>query len=66
MLRRDEAYPIFLQLLQDYGLQDFLLWFAEALEELQSKRGFSIEASLIIEVLKGIHSGYLRRYDGES
>lgn len=64
MSRRDD--PIFLQLLEGYGLQDCLLGFAEALEVLQKKRGFSIEASLIIEILKGIHTGYLRRYDGES
>lgn len=61
----EDAKPVMLQLLQSYGLQICLKTLADSLEEVMAKRGVTLQGVLILEVLRGIHAGYLRRYDTE-
>ena len=60
-----QAFLIMKKLLCDYGLQTTLKTFCDALDELIHERGPSIESCLILETIKGVYQGYLRRYDEE-
>jgi hypothetical protein len=60
-----EAFPKMLALLEDYGLQITLKTLADALAELIRAREFSSEACMAEEVIRGLHAGYLRRYEDE-
>lgn len=50
-------------ILESFGLQITLKTLTDSLEELIRKRGPSIEACLIVETIKGLHAGYIRRYE---
>jgi hypothetical protein len=60
------AYVKMSKLLHEHGLQIALKTFHDALYELLENRGDKSPKSLIIlEVLKGLHTGYLRRHEEE-
>ncbi len=60
-----EARPQMLAILEKYGLQITLKTLVDSLEELLKKRGPSISGCLILEALRGLHAGYLRRHEEE-
>lgn len=51
------------EILENFGLQITLKTLADSLAELIRKRGPSIEACLIMEAIKGLHAGYIRRHE---
>ena len=59
----EEAFPKMLAILEGYGLQITLKTLGDSLEELIRKRGPSIESCLILEAIKGLHAGYIRRHE---
>jgi hypothetical protein len=59
----EEALPKMQEILERYGLQITLKTLVDSLEELIRKRGPSIEACLIVEAIKGLHAGYIRRHE---
>lgn len=59
----EEAYPKMEAILNENGLQITLKILIDSLQKLIDKRGKSIEGVLILEALKGLHAGYLRRYE---
>lgn len=61
----EEALPKMKFILENFGLQITLKVLIDSLNYLMEKRGKSIEALFVLEVLKGIHSGYCRRYEPE-
>lgn len=58
-----EALPKMEAILEGYGLQVTLKIFVDSLQNLIKRRGKSIEALLIMETIKGLHAGYLRRHE---
>lgn len=62
----EEALPKMEHILENYGLQITLKTLADSLKNLIKKRGRSIEALLILETIKGIHAGYLRRHEEDN
>ena len=57
----EEALPHMEKILNENGLQITLKILITSLEKLIKKRGKSIEVLFVLEALKGIHAGYLRR-----
>lgn len=51
------------EILENFGLQITLKTLADSLEELIRKRGPSIEACMVVETIKGLHAGYIRRHE---
>lgn len=52
-------------ILSNHGLESTLQSFIEALEKLMKVRGKSVSEIFVLEGLKGVLSGYLRRYEPE-
>lgn len=61
----EDAYPKMEAILNENGLQITLKVFIDSLEKLMEKRGKTVAGLLILETLKGLHAGYLRRYEPE-
>ncbi len=61
----EQVYPKMEAFLYKNGLQITLKTLIDSLESMSSKGNFSPESLLILEVLKGLHAGYLRRHEGE-
>lgn len=57
------AQPKMDELLGENGLQICLKTLINALEDRFNKKGTSIEGTMVLEGLKGLHKGYCRRYD---
>jgi hypothetical protein len=62
---RDERLSLIGDILWDCGLQDTLACLIRGLDSLMARRGKSIEALCVLEGLKGLLAGYLRRYEPE-
>ena len=62
---RNERLDLIGYVLMDHGLQDTLKSFIKGMTTLMKKRGKSIEGLCVLEGLKGLLSGYLRRYEPE-
>jgi hypothetical protein len=61
----DEALFKMEAILEEYGLQITLKILADGLENLMYKRGKSITGLLVLESIKGLHAGYVRRNEIE-
>lgn len=59
----EEAFPKMLAILERYGLQITLKTLIDSLEELIRKRGKDHLNLMVVEVLRGLHKGYLRRHE---
>ena len=59
----EQAYPKMAELLAENGLQICLKTLINALDERFNQKGTNIEGVMVLEGLKGLHKGYLRRYD---
>lgn len=57
----EEAFPKMLAILERYGLQITLKTLVDALEELIRKRGKDHLNLMVVEGIRGLHKGYLRR-----
>ena len=61
----EKAYPKMEAILNENGLQITLKILIDALQKLIDKRGKSVAGLIILETLRGLHAGYLKRYDVE-
>jgi len=60
-----EAYDKMEEILFEYGLQISLKTLADSLQKMIDIRGPSVEGLMILEGLKGLHAGYIRRHEEE-
>jgi hypothetical protein len=57
------AYPKMKAILDENGLQITLKTLIDSLQNLIDERGKTLESVIILETLRGLHAGYLRRYE---
>ena len=50
------------KLLEEFGLKIMLKTAVDSLADLIRRRGFTSESTMVLEVLRGLHVGYCRRY----
>jgi hypothetical protein len=65
MSLEDEALTRMRELLHQYGLQTTLKVLGTALDDLIKVRGKSSDGLVVLEVIKGLHTGYCRRHEEE-
>jgi hypothetical protein len=61
--KEEEAQPKMQEILEEYGLQITLKTLVNALEKLIEKRGKDHLNLMIVEGLRGLHKGYMRRHE---
>ena len=61
--REDEARPKMQEILEEYGLQITLKTLVDSLENLIKKRGKDHLNLMILEGLRGLYTGYMRRHE---
>lgn len=59
--REEIAKPLMYNMLNEFGLQITLKVLIDSLDELIEKRGKTSYSLLMLEALKGLHAGYIRR-----
>jgi hypothetical protein len=61
--KEEEAQPKMQEILEEYGLQITLKTLVNALEKLIEKRGKDHLNLMIVEGLRGLYKGYMRRHE---
>jgi hypothetical protein len=61
--KESEARPKMQEFLEEYGLQITLKTLLEALEKLIEKRGKDHLNLMVVEGLRGLYKGYMRRHE---
>jgi len=57
------AYPKMESLLFDNGLQITLKTLIDAMETMEQTRGKTMQSMMVLEGLRGLYHGYVRRYE---
>ena len=60
-----EVFPKMKEFLFSYGLQITLKTFIDALDLMIQQRGPFVYGTMVVEGLRGLYKGYLRRYEVE-
>lgn len=61
--KEEEAQPKMQEILEEYGLQITLKTLVNALEKLIEKRGKDHLNLMVVEGLRGLYKGYMRRHE---
>lgn len=61
--KEEEAQPKMQEFLEEYGLQITLKTLVKSLEKLIEKRGKDHNNLMIVEGLRGLYNGYMRRHE---
>jgi hypothetical protein len=65
LTHEEEALPKMKAFLDEYGLQITLKTLGDSLEKLMEKRGKHVVTLMVLEGIRGLHKGYLRRHEPE-
>lgn len=61
--KEEEALPKMQEFLEEYGLQITLKTLVNSIEKLIEKRGKDHNNLMIVEGLRGLYNGYMRRHE---